>query len=98
MRRVHKILAGLSEGKRTLKNLGIDKGRIYGRGGNRVWWYGLVSSVSRLHPLLGYCTYGNDPMGSKKCGEYLDRLDENMLAKRESTRFSRRYCRRLESS
>jgi ADP-dependent phosphofructokinase/glucokinase len=31
MRRVHKILAGKSEGKITLKNLGIDEWRIYGR-------------------------------------------------------------------
>jgi hypothetical protein len=37
-------------------------------------------------------------MSSKKCGEFLDRLDKNMLAKRDSTRFSRRYCRRHESS
>jgi len=98
MRRVHKILAGESEGKRTLENLGIDEGRFYGRRRNRVWWYGLVSSASGLGPLLGYCEYGNEPMSSKKCGEFLDRLDENMLAKRDSARFSRRYCRRLESS
>jgi hypothetical protein len=31
MRKVHKILAGKSEGKRTLENLGIDEGRFYGR-------------------------------------------------------------------
>jgi hypothetical protein len=52
MRRVHKILAGESEEKRTLEDLGTDEGRFYGRRGNRVWWYGLMSSVSRLGPLL----------------------------------------------
>ena len=31
MRRVHKILAGKSEGKKTVEILGIDEGRIYGR-------------------------------------------------------------------
>jgi len=68
MRKVHNILGGKSERKTTLENLSIDEGRFYGRWGNRVWWYGLVSSVSRRGPLTGYCEYSDQPMGSIKCG------------------------------
>jgi len=98
MRKGHKNLAGKSEGKRTLENLGTYEGRIYGKWGRRVWWYGLVSTVSRLSPLSGYRGYSNEPMGAIKCGELLNRLDESLLVKRDSTRFSQRWCWRLKSS
>ena len=72
-RGVFRVLVGKPEGKRPLGNLGVD-GRIIlrwifrKRGRN----YGLDRAGSGWGQVAGICECGNEPLGSIKCGEFLD--------------------------
>jgi len=39
-----------------------------------MWGYGLDRESSKQGQVAGSCEYGNEPSGSRKCGESLDWL------------------------
>jgi len=39
-----------------------------------MWVHGLVRAGSGYGQVVDICEYGNEPWGSKKCGEFLDQL------------------------
>jgi hypothetical protein len=70
---MHTVLAGKSEGKRSLEeDLGVDV-RI-----TEAWIFdrydacGLDSSGSGQGPMAGFCEQSNEPSDSIKCWEFLD--------------------------
>jgi len=39
-----------------------------------MWWHGLDQAVSGLGQVAVTCECGNEPSGSIKCGEFLEKL------------------------
>ena len=71
-RGVHRVLVGKPAGKRTL-------GRPRRRWEDKLRWifrkWEVVEtglSWLRIGQVAGTCEYGNEPLGSIKCGEFLD--------------------------
>ena len=73
-RGVHRVLMGKPEGKRPLgrprrrweDNIKMDIQEVGGGCGD---WMELAQDVDRWR---GTCEYGDEPSGSRKCGEFLD--------------------------
>jgi len=74
-RSVYRVLVRKPEGKNHLEDPGID-GKIILRWIIRKWdvgaWTGLI--WLRIGPGGDTCKCGNEPLGSIKCGEFLDWL------------------------
>jgi hypothetical protein len=87
-RNAYRILVRKSEEKRPLgrprpmcmwvDNIKIDLKR------DRVGWYELDRSGSGYGPLEGSCEHGNEPSGSIKCWEVLEKLHNLWLLKKGS--------------
>ena len=72
-RGVYRVLVGKLEGKRP--EPGLDGMIILdGSSGSGMWGYGKDRAGSKLGQVEGTCECGNEPSGSVKCGEIIDKL------------------------
>jgi hypothetical protein len=73
MKSVYRVLVGKPEGKRPL---GINRRRLYDNIKVDLWEVGWEAWAeifdSGYGQLTGTCKHGNEPSGSKKCGDFLD--------------------------
>ena len=53
-----------------------------------MWEYGLDRAGSGQGQVAGTCEYGNELLGSIKCGEFLDQLRTGQLVKNDSAAWS----------
>ena len=56
-----------------------------------MWGHGLDRSGSGQGQVMGTCECGNEPSGSIKCGEFLERLRTGRLLKNDSAPWSKYY-------
>ena len=54
-----------------------------------MWVYGLDWAGPGQRQLADACECGNEPMGSVKCGEFLDQLQTSQLLKKDSAPWSK---------
>ena len=73
-RNVHTVLVGKHEEKRLLGNIRLCRGIILKRILNMIEWHGLDSSSSGYGQMAGCCENGDETLGSKKCGKFVDYL------------------------
>ena len=53
-----------------------------------MWGYGLDRAGKGQGQVVGTCDSGNEPLGSIKCGEFLDQLRTGQLLKEDSAEWS----------
>jgi hypothetical protein len=84
-----KVLVGKPERKRPLGghgyrwegNIRMDLREIC----SEVW---TLSSISGEGPVVAFCEHGNEPLGSRRVGEFLDLLSDSKLLYNDSVSWS----------
>ena len=73
VRRLYRILVGKLEGKRPLgRPTRRWENNINESSGSGMWEYGLDRVSRGQGKVAGTCDCGSEPLGSIKCGEFLD--------------------------
>ena len=61
-----------------------------------MWVYGLDWGGPGQRQVANACECGNEPSGSVKCGEFLDKLRTSQLLKKDSARIGNNYASGIE--